>query len=213
MRSLGELSPADHHRRRSPADLEERSRRSIRGLGHLVDRITPWLLEVGSWIFGGLTALNLVVFAALIPVVPADVAILIAFTTLACALPLNVAGLFLLRLIKDSTDIRLDDLALRSFQKAGFPDIEAYFPPPRERRFQHKRRSNILLGYAAGIATLGTALTITGLAGALWHVAWWIGLVLCAALVLSVLLVVVAVAHSLPSESDAEREVKSHGHG
>jgi hypothetical protein len=43
----------------------------------------------------------------------------------------NVAGIVLLRLIKDVTDVGLDDLALRAFQEAAFPDIEAYFPSPR----------------------------------------------------------------------------------
>ena len=46
---------------------------------------------------------------------------------LAAALRLNVAGIILLRLIKDVHDVGLDDLTRRAFQEAGFPEIDAYF--------------------------------------------------------------------------------------
>jgi len=35
----------------------------MKGLRGLAERITPWLVEVGGWIFGGLIAVNLVVRA------------------------------------------------------------------------------------------------------------------------------------------------------
>jgi len=59
---------------------------------------------------------------------------------LAAALRLNVAGIILLRLIKDVHDVGLDDLTQRAFQEAGFPEIDAYFPSPGERASQHARR-------------------------------------------------------------------------
>jgi hypothetical protein len=59
-----------------------------------------------------------------------------------------------------------------------------------------------------GIAVLSVALSVTGLAAALWHVAWWIGLVLLAMVALTTVLVGVVVVHSLPPESEAEKGLR-----
>ena len=48
------------------SSVDERSARTFEGLRNLVAKVTPWLIDVGSWIFGGLTAINLVVMSALI---------------------------------------------------------------------------------------------------------------------------------------------------
>jgi len=175
---------------------DEQSERSLKGLGNLLERITPWLLAVGSWIFGGLIAFDLVVVSQLIAVGPADTAILIATTTLACALPLNVAGIFLLRLTSDLKDIGIEEVALRAFQEAGFPDIDNYFPSSQAREALQKRRAMLALRYSLGIAAVSVVLTVSGLAAALWHVAWWIGLVLLAMVALTTGLVVVVMTHS-----------------
>ena len=45
------------------ASVDERSARTFEGLRNLVAKVTPWLIDVGSWIFGGLTAINLVVMS------------------------------------------------------------------------------------------------------------------------------------------------------
>jgi hypothetical protein len=181
--------------------VDEQSARPFRGLRDLAARITPWLVEVGSWIFGGLTAVNLVVLSALITVGPVDPAIRTSTAALAAALPLNVAGIILLRLIKDVKDVGLDDLTLRAFQNAGFPEIDAYFPAPGERASQHARRSRVALLYSLGIAAVSIALTLTGMTAALWHMGHWIALVRLSAVILSAVLVAVAVAHALPPES------------
>jgi uncharacterized membrane protein len=52
------------------------------------------------------------------------------------------------------------------------------------------------------------ALTVSGLAAALWHMGHWIAFVLVFAVTLNVILVTVAIAHALPPESDAERSLK-----
>jgi hypothetical protein len=62
------------------------------GLGNLVDRTAPWLFEVGSWVFGGLTALNLVIMAALITVGPADTAIRISNCCVRVCAPAQCGG-------------------------------------------------------------------------------------------------------------------------
>ena len=154
-------------------------------------------------------AFNLIVLSAIINARPVDFAVLIAITSFACALPLNVTGIFLLRLIKDLQDIGIDDLTLKAFQDAGFPDIEAYFPPFRQRQEQNRRRSRLTLCYSLGILALTIALTLTGFAAALWHVVWWIGAVLVATVTLCTMLIIVLFAHSLWPESDAEKELKN----
>ena len=187
-------------------DPAETSGPSLDALARLVEWITPWLVAVGSWVFGGLIALNLVLVAALITVGPADRAVLIGTAAFACALPFDVVGIVLLRLIKDLQDIRLDDLALKAFQEARFPDIEAHFPPPRQRESFSKRRARIALAYALVISALSTALTLAGLVASLWHMAPWVGEAFLATLALSALVLVGIVAHSLSPQAEAERE-------
>lgn len=46
------------------SSVDDRSVRTFDGLRNLVANVTPWLIDVGSWIFGGLTAINLVVISA-----------------------------------------------------------------------------------------------------------------------------------------------------
>ncbi len=181
---------------------------TFRGLRNLAEAALPWLTEVGSWIFGGLTAVNLVVISALITVGPVDAAIRTSTAALAAALPLNVAGILLLRLIKDVNDIGLDDLTQRAFRDGGFPDIDAYFPSPPERKSQHARRARVALLYSLGIAALSIALTVTGMAAAVWHMGRWIAFVLLSAVILSAALVALVIAQTLPPESEAEKLLK-----
>ena len=42
--------------KKTSRELEQESRRSLNAIGNLVERLTPWLLDVGSWIFGGMIA-------------------------------------------------------------------------------------------------------------------------------------------------------------
>jgi len=190
---------------KSSAVVDERSAATFRGLRNLAETASPWLTDVGSWIFGGLTAVNLVVIAALITVGPIDTAIRTSTAALAAALPLNVAGIVLLRLFKDLKEVGLDDLTRRAFQDGGFPDIDAYFPSPRESASEQARRSRIALLYSMGIATLSIVLTVAGMTAAVWHMGRWIAIVLLAAVMVSVGLVTVAIAHALPPESGAEQ--------
>jgi hypothetical protein len=113
--------------------VDERARQSLDGIGRLLDRTTPWLSEIGSRIFGGLVAVNLVIISALLTVGPADAAVRISVTVLACALPLSVAGMVVSRLTKDLYDLGVDDLALQAFRESGFPDIDAAAVVPLER--------------------------------------------------------------------------------
>jgi hypothetical protein len=40
--------------------MDERARQGLDGIARLLERTAPWLSEIGSWIFGGLVAVNLV---------------------------------------------------------------------------------------------------------------------------------------------------------
>jgi len=186
----------------------EASVRTLNALERVVEWITPWLVEVGSWVFGGLIALNLVIIAALITVGPIDRAVQIGVVAFACALPLDVAGIVLLRLIKDAQDVHIDDVTLKAFQETRFPDIEAYFPPPSERGSFARRRARIALAYALAIAALSTGLSLLGLAAALWHMGPWVAATFVATLVVSALALAAVVVHSSPPESDAERALR-----
>lgn len=201
-------TPTGPHEKSVRPRPDEQSARAFRGLRNLAEKTTPWLIDVGSWIFGGLTAANLVVISALLTVGPVDAAIRTSTAALAVALPLNLAGIILLRLVKDVKDVGLDDQTLRAFQDAGFPDISAYFPSPRERVFQQGQRSRVVLLFSLGMAALSTALTLIGMAAALWHMGRWIAIVLLSAVVLSAVLVTLAIACALPPKTEAEKSLK-----
>jgi hypothetical protein len=157
----------------------------------LLERITPWLFDIGTWVFGGLTAFSLLVISALLTVGPVDTAILVSITALACALPLNVAGICVLRLVKDMKEVGVDDLTLRAFKDAGYPEVGSYYPPVGERQARERRRRDTALWCSLGIVTCTVVLTIAGLTAALWYMAWWVGVLVLLVVVLSVGLVAI----------------------
>ena len=187
---------------------DERARQSLEAIGRLLERTTPWLSEIGSWIFGGLVAINLVFISALLTVGPVDPAVRISVTAFACALPLNVAGVVVLRLTKDLIAFSVDHLALDAFKESGFPDIEAYFPSASERAAILKQRSSLSLRYSLAIAALSAALTLAGLAAALWHMRWWIGSVLLVMVAFSAGGLLLVFAHTQPPESAWEKALR-----
>jgi hypothetical protein len=63
----------------------------MKAVSKVLENIMPWLLDVGSWIFGGLIAFNLLVMASLITVGPVDRSIKISTAGFALALPLIAA--------------------------------------------------------------------------------------------------------------------------
>ncbi len=202
-------SSPDNHQEQMPSHaLHEQSQQSMKALGNLMEAVTPWLFSFGNWIFGGLIAFNLLVMASLITVGPVHPAILVSITAFVCALPLNVIGLFWLRLIQDMKDVAIDDVTLRAFQDAGFPNIEAYFPSAQEKVALHKRRSDVALRYSIGVATLSITFTLVGMVAALWYMAWWISVVFIAVVILSLVLFGAMIARSMPPKSAAEKELE-----
>jgi hypothetical protein len=188
-------------------DHDEMAGRTAKGLRNLVERISPWLFTVGSWVFGGLIAFELWLVSALLTVGPVDRAVLVSITAFACALPLNVAGICLLRLVGDLRDIGIDELTLKAFQDAGFPDIETYFPDTQKEAL-HQRRSHAALGSAGPIAVLSVAMTTIGFVAALWHMAWWVGVAFLVMALGTAVGVGAVFAKALQLQSQAEKKLR-----
>lgn len=188
-----------------PLDLEAQSRQSLQAVGILIERLTPWLFAFGSWIFGGLIAFILLVAASLLTVGPVHPAILVSIAAFACALPLDVAGLFLLKLIQEMRDVGIDEHLLHAFQEADFP-IEAYIP--QERASLQRRRTHVVLWYSLGMLVFSLILTLTGMTAALWYMAWWVGIIFLVVVLTSQMLIILVIAHSLPPTSEEEKEQK-----
>lgn len=179
-------------------------RQSRTAYGSLIESITPWLVEVGNWIFAGLIAFILVVLGSLLTVGPVDRAIRISTAAFALALPLELAGLCLLRLAQDTQRIGLENEWARAIQGAGFPVGELSAPATLASR--QKRRTRVILLYSLGILVLSVLLTLTGLVAALWHMAWWIAVIFLAMAVISLGIVIAALVTSGPRTTPAEQE-------
>ena len=192
----------------SPPDLEERHKQREKVFEKFIESLKPWLFEFGNWIFGGLIAFNLIIVGAILTVGPTHPEILVAIAAFACALPLNVSGLFLLKIFKDMSDVALDDVMRQAFLDANIPNVEAYFPASEEKEAQYKRRTDVGLRYALTLALVSTLLTTIGIIAALWYMAWWIGTVFLVVVIGSIILVMNVLSRWMPPQSESERELK-----
>lgn len=191
--SRSQPPPADSDRKTSGTFGDDTFRRTVAAFAALVDRVTPWLLDLGSWIFGALTAFNLVILGALLTVGPVDAAALVSTAAFALALPADVAGFLLLRLMADVKNVDLEEAATKAFQEVGFSvddDERAHAAPESV----EKRRTRIVLMYSYGLLALAVLLTLTGITAALWHMAWWIGILFIPMVIVSQSMVFKAIA-------------------
>jgi hypothetical protein len=200
-------APADPQQETSRAALQEQNKQNMKAFGKFVERITPWLFEVGSWSFGGLIAFTLLVVASLLTVGPVDPAIMVAMTAFALALPLDVAGLILLRLVQDLKRVGFEEEVVQVFHDVGFT-VGEQMASPTALESLRKRRTGIVLGDSLGILALSGLLTLTGMTAALWHMAWWIGVVFFAMVMISLAMVIVAIITIQPPGSQEEKEYK-----
>lgn len=152
-----------------------------------LERVTPWLLDLGNWIFGGLIAFSLVILGSLITVGPVDRAVLVASAAFALALPADVAGFFLLRFAADMKTVKLEEVTADAFVQAGFSlDPGSARPDPDT---AEKERALKVLRYSYSLLTLTLLLTLVGVTAALWHMSWWIGVLFMAMALMSAALV------------------------
>jgi len=198
-------APADPRQESSLAAAEDQVKKNLKAFGEFIERITPWLFDVGSWIFGGLIAFTLLVIASLLTVGPVDHAINISTAAFALALPLDVTGLFLLKLVQDLKQVGFEEELAQAFHEVGFTVGEQVLSP-NALESMRKRRTRIVLGYCLGILVLGALLTLTGVIAALWNMAWWIGVAFFAMVMISLGIVMVVIATAQPPDSAEEKE-------
>lgn len=189
-------------------DAEElKYHQSMKAYTRLLEKGTPWLFDVGSWIFGGLIAFTVLIIGALITVGPADLAVKISTAALALALPLDVTGLILLRLVQDMKPVRFEQEVSQTFQEVGLaPDDSQQIPSLTSLQALRIRGTQIALRYALGILTLSMVLTIAGLVATLWHMAWWIAVAFIAMVALCLCVAMLAMATAQPPVSAEEKQ-------
>src|SRR5215469_15383481 len=184
----------------SLAAAEVQYQRSMKAAGKIMENISPWLIEVGSWIFGGLIAFSLLVVPSLLTVGPVDFAVKLATVAFAVSLPLNVTGLVLLRLVRDLKPVQFEGIA-QVFQEAGLTPGEEQIPSVASLKTLRDRGTRIVLSTTVGMLGLSSTLTIVAMTAALWHMAWWIGAAFLAAVVISLVIIQIALVTSQPPMS------------
>lgn len=187
---------SDGKGRRARAAVDQNWRRTQLGFSQLFDLIAPWLFDLGTWIFGALIAFNLVILGVVLTIGPVDTAVIVATAAFALALPPNVVGFLLLRLVTDMRRIRAPDKAAEAFTSAGFQTESI-----PDRKQAERRMSAVTLGYTYSVMAVSFLLTLVGLTAALWHSAWWIGAAFLAMLVVSVGVMLLAASQLGGNES------------
>jgi hypothetical protein len=200
-------APVNPHTAISPAAAEAQNKQIMNAFGKLLESIAPWLLEFGSWIFGGLIAFILLVIASVFTIGPVDPAVTVSTAAFAIALPLNITGLFLLRVFQDLKNVKFEEEAAQAFHDVGFT-IGEQLASPKTLESLRKRRTTIFLSWSLGILVLSSLLTLTGMIAVLWHMAWWIGVVFIAMVIICPVIVIIAFATSQPPDSPEEKEQK-----
>ena len=176
-----------------------------RGFEKFFDRITPWLFELGLWIFGSLIAFNLLLLASLFTIGPVDRAVVIATAALTLALPLDVTGLILLRLVRDLTNVKFEDELVQAFHEVGYTG-GGRIPASPTVETMRRRRTRIVLWTFPGVLALSALLSLTGMAATLWHMTWWIAVVFIVTTILSVIVILAVAAVQSPQTPDNKRK-------
>ena len=180
--------PSPNLQGHSRPELEERNQQRRQIMSSLLDTLKPWLIEFGSWIFGGLIAFNLIIVAPLLTIGLDHIEIMVSIVAFVCALPLNVSGLLLLRLTKDLNDISIDEVMRQAFKDANIPDIEDHLPTDEQLQTTYKLRTEIGLRYSVWLGGISAILTLLGMVAALWYIAWWIAVTF---IVVSIIILIV----------------------
>jgi hypothetical protein len=191
-----------------PAQPEQENQNRLlwSGFDKFFDRVTPWLFDVGLWIFGSLMAFNLLILASLFTIGPVDRAVTTATAAFALALPLDVTGLLLLRLVRELTDVKFEDELANAFQQVGYTG-GGQVPAAPALEAMRRRRAKLVLWTFPIVLALSVLLTLTGLLATLWHMAWWIMLAFACMIILSLLIIVLVVAGSR-REGSSDRGLK-----
>jgi MFS family permease len=203
--SQADPAPTNSNQNISLAAAQELDRQSMKALEAVTESITPWLVEFGTWIFAGLIGFALIVIAPLVTLGPVETTIIVSTVALALTLPLNLTGLLLLRLVQDMK--RYEDKLAQGFHDASLI-LGSEFAFPLAANPTQKRRTEIILLVSLGMLAVSALLTLIGLTAALWHVAWWIGVLFLLMTIISLGIVVVALSVVRPPQSQEERARK-----
>lgn len=198
-------APADAHLASPSTAPGERHKQRVEALRELIEVTAPWLFEFGIWIFGSLIAFDFFLLAAFVTVGPSDPAILVSAAVVALSLPLNVAGLLMLRLVHDLGHAGSEDELAQAFRDIGSAFGEPVLSPAALEA-RRKRRMDDVVGASTWIAALSVILTLVVLSAVLWHMAWWIAITFVVMVAISLSIVAAAMAASQPPDSD-ERKV------
>lgn len=193
------------HQEVTLAAAEAQYHQSMRAYSKLLEKGTPWLFEVGSWIFGGLIAFTLLILSALITVGPVDLFVKSGTAALALALPLDVTGLVLLRLVQDLKPVKFEEGVTQTFQEVGLTPGDMQIPSLTALQAMRIRGTRVALRYALGILALSIVLTLAGITVTLWHMAWWIGGAFLGMIAVNLIIVLVAMLASQPPVTAQER--------
>jgi MFS family permease len=145
------------------------------------------------------------IIGALLPIRPVDLPVEIAIAVFALALPLNVTGLVLLRVVQDVKPVGFEEGIVRVFQEAGFTPGEQQIPSLTTLEAVRKRGTRNVLYTALGILTLSGVLTLVGMVAALWHVAWWIAVAFGVMVFICQIIIQIVMVTSQPRASAEEK--------
>jgi len=165
--------------------------------------IAPWLFEFGSWLFGGLIAFSILLVQAPILLGPVDPAVIICATTVAVALPLDITGLFLLRIVRDAKQFGFEELFVNSIPDVGSSEEQTRHLERLDAA--RKRRETVVLNSSTAILFTTLALTLIAIIAALWHVAWWVGVIFLAMVLVCVVLISIIMTLSRPPETEEDK--------
>jgi uncharacterized membrane protein len=195
---------SDQHEEVSLAAADVQYQRIMEASGKLQENYIAWLFDVGNWIFGGLIAFNLLVMVSLITVGPVDISIKLSTALLALALPLNVTGLVLLKLVQGLKPVGFEEVT-QAFQEVGLTLSEQQTGSRTRLEARRTRITRNVLGTTLGILALSGALTLSGMTAALWHMGWWIGVAFVAMVLISLVVILVVQVTSQPRASAEEK--------
>ena len=147
----------------------------MQALTRTLEAAAPWLLELGSWVFGALIAFGILMLAGLLTVGPVDRAVLISTAAFAVGLPPEVGAFLLLRLVRDLEENKIEEIAARSFAEAGVDNVDEFLPVQTNTHDGALARRMVRVlaaSYALLVVSVGCALV--GTTATLWHMGWWI---------------------------------------
>ncbi len=106
-------------------------------------------------------------------------------------------------MVQELKGVGLEDKLVQAFQEEGFVSEQLPAPPDMDAALAAMRasRTAVVLRFSTGILVLSALFTLVGLIAALWHMAWWIAVSFLAMVVISIVLVILAMALSQPADS------------